>query len=297
MGSKLKRLRKREIVVLPGGKGSVTGDDGLMLTCAKQLARGEGTTREMARDDVIVMCDVRDDVGAYWAASVHGMTVDELRDSMLATDDGEANPMPFMAFWVPRAKLIEVLTALSFGVPPDWAPRLAAPPRPNYFYVMLKRRKAGMLVETDFEGLPDLSAPMVAVGRKSEPVVDDNDNQDEDGPLLDHMLGGLGARCSDETRRLVVADYEQFMTWWREKDINPDFPYYQHTPDEFAAMGWTPDAPATDVASERGLSPAAATSVLRDVGATPADACNMDGDQFAAKFGDSWFDILPRVNG
>jgi hypothetical protein len=67
--------------------------------------------------------------------------------------------------------------------------------------------------------------------------------------------------------------------------------------DEYVRLGWTIGSPAQETAWERSLSAEAATAVLRDFGATPAEACAMGGAEFEARFGESWFEILPRVNG
>lgn len=114
----------------------------------------------------------------------------------------------------------------------------------------------------------------------------------------------IEARISPETRALLLADRQRFMTWYAVSSAQTDDTgLYEQViaPDrrraEYLHLGWELESPAQEVAWERSLSAEAATAVLRDFGATPAEACKMNGAEFEARFGQSWFDILPRING
>lgn len=119
----------------------------------------------------------------------------------------------------------------------------------------------------------------------------------EDTILAMHRhLVSQDQRLSDRSRSLILRDVRRFQEWFHAQNRD-QLPYYMSSEAEFGRAGWVECAPAAYTAWERGLSAETATSVLRDWGAMPADACSMDGYQFEAKFGKSWFDILPRVNG
>ncbi len=114
----------------------------------------------------------------------------------------------------------------------------------------------------------------------------------------------IDAKISPETRALLFADRQRFMTWFAVSSAQTDDTgLYEQVVDrdrresEYSRLGWEIGSPAQETAWERSLSAEAATAVLHDFGATPAEACAMNGAEFAARFGQSWFDILPRVNG
>jgi hypothetical protein len=116
-------------------------------------------------------------------------------------------------------------------------------------------------------------------------------------------------RLSRDTKAKLLADRAVFWTWWAMRgghdgptdDKDEPVLFEQNCrPMErmgaYSSLGWDIKSAAFLTAWERGLSGSAATACLRDYGATPRHACTMDGAQFKAEFGKSWFDILPRIN-
>ena len=167
MGSKLKGLRRKpRSRLVASGKLSVEGDDRMMLSAAKQWVQSNENTSELIDHSVIMVCDVRDRIGAQIAASSLRLSVDQLRDIvMVGPEPGETNPMPFIAVAVPRLGLCEMMTRLGFGVPPEWAPSLAQPPHEPCWYVVLKRDGRGLLLEIDLAQIPVLPPACVVIPR------------------------------------------------------------------------------------------------------------------------------------
>jgi hypothetical protein len=169
MGSKIKGLRRKPgIQKVAPGKASVAGKDALMLSAAKHCVVNTEQANELAEGNVLVVCDLRDQIAAEIAAMSLRQTVDELRDAVLpGARPGEANPTPFVTTWGPRALLAPMLSQLGFEVPGDWAASLARAPRaPGWFWILLKRDGRGLLLESDLVDIPVLPVPAVAFTEK-----------------------------------------------------------------------------------------------------------------------------------
>lgn len=178
-----KRLQKiREIKEQHEMRPQAVGEhDALMLAAGKQfLEHQTGNVFKTGEDNVIVIADMRDELGAIWAAAEMGAKtpeqVREFRDMILNTPDGE-NPHPFVAWWAPRSTgvLDFMRDSLGFGVPADWPIMLSEPPAPGAFYTILKRNGRGLLMAVDYDTIPSIGAPaLVKVGDEPEKGMPDN---------------------------------------------------------------------------------------------------------------------------
>jgi hypothetical protein len=157
MGLERKLRRNPRSRLVAPGKLSVEGDDRMMLSTAKQWVQSNEHASKLIEHSVIVVCDIRDRIGAQIAASSLRLSLDQLRDIvMVGPEPGEPNPMPFIAVAVPRHGLCEMMTRLGFGVPPEWTSTLAQPPHEPNWYVVLKRDGRGLLLEIDLAQVPGL---------------------------------------------------------------------------------------------------------------------------------------------
>jgi hypothetical protein len=296
MGTKFKGLLRQGFKETALAK-LVAGNDALMLSAAKRCVVGTEGARSIAAGAVLVICDVRDRIGAEMASAAFGCDVDDLRDRILpGGEPGETNPTPFVSIWVLREVLAEVLTCLGFDVPADWGHALGRAPRAGWFWVLLKREGRGLLIENDLVDIPALP---------EFPQTDSLGGGNHAACLPDGWTvpANVAARISEETKGLLLRDRELVRQWWEKTSAQVrETELYEETFEpvrrcaEYQELGWTIGAPAQQTAWERGLSGEAATAVLRDCGATPVDACLLDGAQFAEKFGESWFELLPMVN-
>jgi hypothetical protein len=164
-----RKLRKRSQVPLE--TKAVAADDYAMLAAGKQFLEEQGNVFELADDNVLVVVDVRDSIGALWACIESGELEaagddDELGCQIVAnfaagitSHDGKPNPYPFVPFWVPREPgVLDWLCEMGFGVPQDWRPALSHAPQAGNVWTILKRNSAGLLISVDYTEIVSPSA-------------------------------------------------------------------------------------------------------------------------------------------
>lgn len=170
-GRKMRRRNKA-----PLGTVWVKTDDAMMLAAGKQfLEQQDSNVFEMADEQVLVVIDTRDAIGALWAC-IHTGRLDEAGDDdargrQIVADfvetttrapDGKPNPHPYVAFWQPRTTgLLDWLKEEGFGVPADWYPAFEAAPQHGNVWTLLKRNSAGILMSVDYSQIESLGAGAV----------------------------------------------------------------------------------------------------------------------------------------
>lgn len=162
-----RRLRRRQ--PQPLGSAPLPGGDFKMLMAGKAFLRNYEDVFSQAEDNVLAIVDLRDTVGQSWfGAHFEIDTLDALHQlvtEITITPNGTPNPHPFVAFWAPRhLSLLEVLTDLGFGVPPDWFEAFERPPAPGCIWTILKRGGRGQLMHLDYSNIPALEVPSVNLG-------------------------------------------------------------------------------------------------------------------------------------
>jgi hypothetical protein len=168
-GRKLQRRNQGKL-----GTAAVRVDDHTMLRVGKRLVDQETNVFEIADEEVIVVVDVRDAIGATWACIESGLLEtagddDELGRRIVAdfvasvVGHGKtANPHPFVAFWALRTTgLLDWLRAEGFAVPEDWYATFETAPQAGNVYTILKRNGAGVLMSVDYTQIEALPAPGV----------------------------------------------------------------------------------------------------------------------------------------
>ncbi|HEX4334323.1 MAG TPA: hypothetical protein VH062_00335 [Polyangiaceae bacterium] len=157
----------------------VRTSDAIMLMAARQFLDGEANVFKLAEENVLVVVDLRDAVGAVWACMHLGLLDDADDDDDLAraiirtfvesvlSYEGNVNPHPFVAFWAPRGDgLLDWLRSQGSGVPPDWYPTIESAPQAGNVHTILKRNGAGVMMSVDYAHIVSLVAPAATGGKK-----------------------------------------------------------------------------------------------------------------------------------
>src|SRR5262245_25007096 len=139
----MNRFRPKRRTTRTPRSRNVDPDTPMMLAAGKQfLERTEDASNDI---DALVLfiVDVRDSVGALWAAGRVGLDPEEVDEFVAGVlyPNGKANKAPFVSFWMPRsAAMLELLQETGVDVPIDWRQILESPPPSGSIHTLLKRR-------------------------------------------------------------------------------------------------------------------------------------------------------------
>lgn len=156
--TQLKHLHKRQ-----AGSHLLSEDDLEMLSHARGLVNATPNVFDMAKDSVLFVADLDDDVAAlvfvsYMLARLpdeRANDPDERERVAQMVEDcrGRFTARPLISFWVPR-NIDSILRGFGSNLPADWAPMLAAPPPPGAINTVLKRDSKSSLLAVDYEHIP-----------------------------------------------------------------------------------------------------------------------------------------------
>src|SRR5262245_64732977 len=93
-------------------KSWIVAEDAPMVSAGKQFLEHTDDASEFSDGLVLFIVDVRDPVGALWAAGRVGLDVEDVEGfvaRVLRGPNGEGNPHPFVSFWMPRSPDLLVL--------------------------------------------------------------------------------------------------------------------------------------------------------------------------------------------
>jgi len=135
-------------------KSWIVADDAPMLVAGKQFLEHTEDASNESDGLVLFIVDVRDPVGALWAAGRVGLDVEDVESfvaGVLRGPDGKGNPHPFVSFWMPRSpELLVLLQRTGCDVPAWWREMLENPPPKGELHTLIKRRGSAALMSVDF---------------------------------------------------------------------------------------------------------------------------------------------------
>jgi hypothetical protein len=141
-----------------------------MVSAGKQFLEVYGDVAEDTDGLVLFVVDVRDPVGAVWAAGRTGVGfdgMDEFIERVLHGPNGEKNTHPFVSFWMPRsAEMLELLERTGLKVPRDWRVMLETPAPPGTVYTILKRRGETAFFTVDYSKVPSIRGTPIRIQPK-----------------------------------------------------------------------------------------------------------------------------------